>query len=318
MLCVVLGHVCGGIAHSGQVASDCLSANLADAIYSFHMPLFMLISGLAFSIAYVSESWRPKTEKILRQMLNLFTVYVIFSVIQVVPHLLFPGVGQTTATVSNFISIPWLPFGLLWYLYSLIIMYGVTLMGLLWVGRRYMWLLPISLLAQFILLDAPYVREFALSKTVEFFPFFLIGVLWRQKAECGWPIAVSFLVASIFGYMNGNTITGFYVALGASLFALHAFAHISFLDNAFLNLVGRYSLEVYLLHPFITAPARLVINKLGGASEFVTLIVSFAAATLIPIAVAWSLKKIGLHDPLFRPVRWFANWRTAKGGSITL
>lgn len=276
------------------------------------MPLFMLISGLAFSIAYVGDDWRPKTEKILRQMLNLFIVYVIFSVIQVVPHLLAPGVGRTSATVSNLISIPWLPFGLLWYLYSLILMYGIILIGLRHFGRLWLWILPASLLAHFVLLDAPYVREFAFSKTVEFFPFFIIGVLWRQKSECGWPIAATLLVISIFGYLHGDAISGFCVALAASLFALHTFAHTSFLDNAVLNIVGRYSLEIYLLHPFVTAPARLIINKLGGAPELLTLVFSFVAATLIPIGISYALQKIGLHDPLFRPVRWYGNKQAAE------
>ena len=80
IICVVIGHVADGYLSAEMYPeSSVLLFGLYNIIYSFHMPLFMIISGFIFFTAYVSDGV-PNTKRIHRQVLNLLAIYFIFSI----------------------------------------------------------------------------------------------------------------------------------------------------------------------------------------------------------------------------------------------
>lgn len=303
ILLVVLGHSCGGIV-SANPGVEGFAFVLNRAIYSFHMPLFLLISVMVFSMAYVGDDWSPKTRKIGRQVLNLAIVYAVFSIIYVAPKLLMPEMGARKAAPLDLISFVWKPFGMMWYLYALTAMYGLSTMGLKWFGVRWAWALPVAVFAMMIMWSVAPVYEFALTNFVQFLPFFLLGVFWWRMREVEWPLVVSALVLSVVGYVLSAPLAGFYVAFGISLFAVFAFRHVRPLDCSFLRLLGRYTLEIYIIHTFVIALVRFAVNKVGGVPDSVHTFLAFAVSTAASLAVVWLLERVGVHDIIFRPVKW--------------
>ena len=75
------------------------------------------------------------------------------------------------------------------------------------------------------------------------------------------------------------------------------------LKIGFLNLIGRYSLEIYLTHCYITAANRIILMKLGVTEFFINVIVNCLMAIFIPVLCAWILKKYGLYRWIFSPFR---------------
>ena len=51
-------------------------------IYSFHMPLFMMISGYLFDRAYLSQNGEIKKDRLKAQFLNILIVYAFFSIVE--------------------------------------------------------------------------------------------------------------------------------------------------------------------------------------------------------------------------------------------
>ena len=51
-----------------------------NVIYSFHMPLFFIISGYLFQLSYMTPSWEQKKGRFWKHWLNLAIVYTVFSI----------------------------------------------------------------------------------------------------------------------------------------------------------------------------------------------------------------------------------------------
>lgn len=66
---VVFQHACGSLYKSGIYADKGLS-NIISFIGTFHMPLFIILSGYCFSLAYLKDGVLKK-ERVWKQIINL-------------------------------------------------------------------------------------------------------------------------------------------------------------------------------------------------------------------------------------------------------
>ena len=78
---VVVGHVILGYMHTGMFIEHQWSLQFVyDVIYSFHMPLFFIISGFLYKL-----TWRQKdirlAKSISNKVLNMVLMYILFSVV---------------------------------------------------------------------------------------------------------------------------------------------------------------------------------------------------------------------------------------------
>lgn len=130
-------------------------------IYSFHIPLFVLLSG------YFTKK---HDEKLGRSLLNLFLLYVIFSLISW-------GVNIFVYHKPAFTSIFRTPFAL-WYVlcliyWKIILHYTSEKVLKSWWFFIVVW--GASVLPLFFMLD-----YFSLARCLSFFPYFLLGWLARE------------------------------------------------------------------------------------------------------------------------------------------
>ena len=106
ILLVVLGHIADGYLDAGLFAENTnVLQGIYDVIYSFHMPLFFVLSGYSFFLAYASHG-TERGERFRLQLWNIAAVYVLFSVIQWVFKMLFAGQVNSTYTLKNLLMLP--------------------------------------------------------------------------------------------------------------------------------------------------------------------------------------------------------------------
>lgn len=120
ILSVVIGH-CIADSISSQTFPEyaALLQMMYDAIYSFHMPLFFMISGYVF---YLTKSYRKWKTKVL----DFSIVYVIWSTLMWLSKYMMSGDVNHPVTIIDLVSIVYKPIMIYWYLYVLIILYAIV------------------------------------------------------------------------------------------------------------------------------------------------------------------------------------------------
>ena len=326
ILCVVLGHIATGYLSSGLYPkSDGLLYGIYNVIFSFHMPLFMSISGYLYYNAYFDSEGDPDRKRIYFQILNQVCVYMIFSVLYAVFKLLIGlfsnGVVNEEISLIDLLLIWANPIGVYWYLYVLIIFYILfSAKGLIKQNR---WML-LGLLAV-IALAGQFINTgwFSINKILYYAFFFYIGIAGARYKN--WVIGngsftfLSFITAillsvlcwsrdldrskfikDIWGIWGMNII----ISLGILLACWYFFMNCRLLENRLLKICGRYSLEIYCIHIFFTTGLRTVLYRLGISNIFINIAINMTISTVVPVLSAVISYKWGIHDMFFKPYTW--------------
>lgn len=321
----MVGHVASCYIKAGSFP-DSLSIEffLWQVIYAFHMPLFFIVSGFIFSMAYSNPDGSVRTAKLRTQLLDVAAVYVVFSVVFCVFKVQFSSHVITQLGFTDLLSIWKSPISVYWYLYVLAAFY-ILGAPLLKSGRRLLVgslvvTLAVSVVSGWLRLPS----LFCIDQMAFLLVFFLFGVaIQRGYANIGWPLALSGLGSSAALFcvfydshtppfdmaVNYRPFINTIVAAGISVFVFKAFSAFSWLDKPFLRLCGKYCLGIYVIHCFFTAGFRTLL-PIAGVTAFcpsflLNVILSTALSLLIPITLA----HVGLHDALFRPFHWLAKRR---------
>ena len=129
IILVVLGHVIGGYQRRGSFASSQpVFHDIYNFIYSFHMPLFFIISGFLFSYAYTRLSNNARTLDRARFRSNLFNtiiVYFVFSLLLGTLKIFFNNEVAMAVEPLDLLLVWLKPIQLYWYLYVLILCYFI-------------------------------------------------------------------------------------------------------------------------------------------------------------------------------------------------
>ena len=68
-----------------------------------------------------------------------------------------------------------------------------------------------------------------------------------------------------------------------------------------LQRVGKYSLDIYLLHTFITAANRKLLFRCGIDWFVPNIVVNFTMGLCLPIIASIILKRLGIYKYIFKP-----------------
>ncbi|MBE5951817.1 MAG: acyltransferase [Lachnospiraceae bacterium] len=272
-LLVVLGHIADGYLDAGMFPgyTGVLQTGY-DIIYSFHMPLFFVLSGYAFYVAY-AKNREVKKRSMWLQIGNIAVVYILFSVLQWCFKMVFAGQVNTTYTWKHLWMIPVRTMAPYWYLYVLVLLYMVT-----WFIERVKqpeWLKVFFFLGLYFLSDLlPDSILFEIKRTLYYSFFFYFGI-YLAKAVA--PVLAEKLEPLIKHYRKIP-------------------------KPGVLRWIGTYSLEIYVTHCFITAANRRILPAIGITNFYCNIVTNFIMAVLLPVAAACILKHLRLHSWIFRPV----------------
>lgn len=197
MLCVVLGHIVDGYINSNMYPDNTSQMIVIyKIIYSFHMELFFLISGLLYSHAYIKQGNVDKS-RIRNKILNLIGVYIIFSITMGVFKIVFGRYTNTDVTVNDLLLIPIKTISPYWYLYVLVVFYAlISIINTDSLLNRYRFIFAIALTLSILSSFLNFTDWFELRRICNHFLFFYTGILIDKN---------------VFGNLNGfkkNSLIG--------------------------------------------------------------------------------------------------------------
>lgn len=319
---VALGHIAAYFVDAswfpGQ--SQALLA-LRGAIYSFHMPLYFILSGLVFALAYLDGGGKVRRGKVGSQLWDLLWNYILWSVLYVVTEHLFAAQLATVTPFSALLTLPLYAIEIYWYLYVLFFCYALTLLLVRRCSPALWVLVGVGLCLLWYLAPLP---ELTASKLCLYYLFFALGAwLGRRRealAQLGRPGPILALAAVGLGLLafrlpRGGTarfgewalwpLGGVGMALCLALAALGLFQALGRRYSfPLLSTLGRCSLEIYLTHIFTFTLARLLLPRLGVTGFGPVMVLSLGLTVGLPVAASWLLERLGLRRLLFRPAAW--------------
>jgi fucose 4-O-acetylase-like acetyltransferase len=299
ILLVVIGHLIARAPPPGDGAEWYL--HLKHAIYAFHMPLFMAVSGLVYGLG-----WKPRPTVAAdladgrRRAWRLFPAYLLFGLVVFFGKLAFQLLGRGVDNPVHGASDLWVLVtqptasfcSFLWYIYALAILYLVFPLAFRAVRGWLAVLLPVTL--AFWLL--PTSAWFAWDRLQALSVFFVAGVLAGRHHEAAqrwlgrlWaPALVAF--ALLLPAASGNAVA----AQGAAALSVIALPGLMRATERWplglFELMGRYTLVIYLTNTIFIGLVRLASVRLGLWSGAHFALVA-TAMTLAALAGAIALKR---------------------------
>ena len=299
ILLVVLGHCLEVTSNEGIMR---IGYNI---IYSFHMPLFVFVSG------YFTNLQKDR-KKYFVSVLNLLLIYCIFQVLKSIPE------------IGNLKDIMLVPQWTLWYILSLVYWRVLFYVINRWLSRK----VNLKLVVLFFVVSVacgylPLAYMLSIQRTLFFsFPF-VIGLFFREKQyihliyNTNRSIVIVSLLLSILGIylLNDRDVnwilygTCFYKSWPISLefcpllriaqIALAIMVSIVFLKfcpvkNCLVK-IGNSTLFIYIYHSFVVSGLKLMDFKFN---DFIILFVSL----VIIFTSLYVLNKIPVLHYLINPV----------------
>ncbi len=316
ILLVVFGHIIEPL-----IDTHVIMKVIYLSIYSFHMPAFVVIAGMLSKTDLGDEQLTKLLKSIVIPFLVFTVLYEFFSFI-------------TTGDVSNY-TINLQPYWILWFLYSLFI---------------WKLFLPIILNFRFPILiafscavAAGYTESIGyflgLSRTLYFFPFFIIGYILTPKYLSEIKIkfnsnlhlimfmsvlVLNVLFFSFFHDMKHQWLYGNHsysqlgndgVMAGVIRILLYAMSFVTVMSvlllipNRKISLLdkGKNSLYVYVWHGFFIKifSGIGIIYVVGRFPEIVSLIIFFGMSALLMLVLSSNYIAKNTQNFILEPVRKF-------------
>lgn len=290
---VVIGHALGGMLAGGQIASGSALDLVFFTIYSFHMPLFFVLSGM-----FVPDSLSRGRPGFVRTALRRIAYpYFVWGFIQLATIV---ALGQMVnapqqASPMLFVSMIWSPPSQYWFLYALFAFQIATVLFdryanvtvMLWVA------LAARLLPEF--LELPDIVQASLRNWLYFAFAVRFASLIRDSAAghrttggALAALAVAWIAAVFLSGWGGGYLSPWNLpAAVLGTWLVFRIAQLPGLPGAgLLAALGRRSMPIFLTHVLIVAGIRIVsVSVLKIADPYLILPVAVLAGLAIPVVL---------------------------------
>lgn len=329
IITVIIGH---SIQFGSGPAYNCLENIVFKFIYSFHMPLFMLLSGYLF---YQSISRHTFAENIQSRFTSLFLPIIMWNIIPFIMYTYHdrPHTFQYlfTTFISTMIENSWFLWAIFYCSFTVLI-----------VNRFFKDSIIIYIFGLILTFIIPDSHNLSLYKFM--YPYFIIGYyyhkhseIFREKFDVFWRSWKSlvftaiifmflfcFFTSNSYIYTTGYTLLGkdimfqlsidiyrFFVGLSGSIFIIILLSkvYLNLNDNTMkvFSTIGVNSLGIYMISglifqyllPNLTAEFTNI-NYLFTALETVIILI-------ISLLISWSIRKNSVTNLLFFGGRRYKN-----------
>ena len=284
------------------------------------MPLFMAISGFVYCTANYDENGLPKKIRIYNQVLNMFCVYTLFSLVYGAVKILFSKFVTNDISAIDLALIPIKSISLYWYLYVLIFLYLIFSFDIVSTANEALVLIivaVISIIGQFT--NIPWLN---ISRLMYHSFFFYAGIAYKRRRDknlkCSWVVIAGMLLLSCVllglfwnsaeqsdGYIDGLPVVKMIVATGISAAIWYVFENSKFLyERRFLKYLGKCSLEIYVIHGFLISGLRPILRYAGITNVYISVLLNLMLSIIIPVLFAEVCNRLKIHDLIFKPVSW--------------
>lgn len=263
-------------------------------IYSFHMPLFFIISGFCMTPLLSQKEVNVKNE-IIKRSKRLLIPYLFYSYIAIIPKLIFnsymyikfePRIIWETL-LGNSAS------GTLWYLWNLFVINIFFLLISRFTCNRKIWLL-VSLILYIMHLLFP---EFCFNKLLEYPVFYVIGIfvsvyfpmIRKWLSDKGILALLFMLINAIIVVSIGNDErVSLLTALLGSISMLYLVIQIEEKSGTLkktLKSASDYSYGIYLMSPYVQVAIRVFLYKKIGAPYLLCMALMLILGYLVPYMI---------------------------------
>ncbi len=324
IILVVIGHVGASYNSANIYSHETFLSILTKIIYSFHMPLFIFISGYLFSLKKIQN----QSIEVIKILINYGVPYIFFSVLWIIFKFVFSSFINTTIDIKQILFIFVTPVSFMWYLYAIMIMEIIQIFITKFTNEKSFKLIHCAISAVMILLVHYYssasvsffsetmsISDFIISDIFKYYLYFLIGLYFGkslvniiQKNLKSYFIistfgVVTMIVCKIMNYNNILILNIFFAYVGI-LFIICVSIHLN--KNLILNYIGKNTLPIYLLQGFIIAIVRIFNTKIGfnDVLGIIPLIDCTLFSLLMPIVIYQIFYRIKFIDFLFYPGKY--------------
>lgn len=300
---VVIGHALGGMLSAGQLDPAGPGQSLFNVIYTFHMPLFFLLSGL-FIVPRVEKG---ATQFLTASLSAIVLPYFLWGAIQSIVIAAASSLVTAPVPLSGILVVQmiWSPPSQFWFLYALFFMQLLAVLTLPALGAFRFLLCAVVARLSLEFFEAPSVVDIVMRNWL----FFAIGAWlgpkavkavadYRPRAEVLVIAGLVFLTFAFDCVRSG----GEYAALSAIPTAVAGIALTVLISLKLpqpvapaLIYLGQRSMPIYLLHVFVVAGTRILFVRILHIDK--SILVMAIAVTLglaLPVAADWMARKMGV------------------------
>ena len=308
---VVFGHALRGLMGAGYAPEDGWAITTDYLIYTFHMPLFLIISGSLFA----PEKFAGLGGLLAKLSVLVVWPYLLWSLVQGSVQALMAGSGAVNndnASWTGLLQIGWMPIGQFWFLYALFV---AQVLAFLAYRRIPLWLAATMAFAVFTYLG-PRESEVAILIAYGCF-YFALGMLARKydiiaRLPSSWSGALTLLAVGMIVAV-GCYLTKIppYMPIPAALMMSAAVISLCkamgpVLEGSragwWIAIVGQCSMGIYVLHILAIGAVRLAMTQYLGITDTALLLVGLTvSATVVPVAVQLIALRLGVEKWIGMP-----------------
>ncbi|MDR1884372.1 MAG: acyltransferase family protein [Prevotella sp.] len=309
IILVVYGHVLRGL-HSSSIPLNKGFFEISDAfVYSFHMPLFFVLSGLFFKKSL--DKYTPKG-LFIEKIKTIFYPFLIWSIVQTGIKIVLSQYTNEQIGLDSLITCIFIPESQFWFLYALFFINIINIFFHEIFKKK--WLI-ISLITGFLYYEYP-INLSVFSDTFKYLIFFNLGIFLSDTLfEGGLLSKYSKLQYFMLAFLLFTGIEYFYIMQSLNVldnFLLPAISGITIIilmsyiisKKTFFeifNQLGKYSMEIYILHRLVFSGTRIILFRfLSIENIFIHITLGTLLGVIIPFVITWKLRNVTSYNRLFR------------------
>lgn len=298
MLLVVIGHV--SLTNQPGDPTTPIATGIERTVYTFHMPLFIFISGWLFYFTCIS---RRKTYKdmLMSKVKRLAVPFLAFTLVTTLLKSAIPGlmhrVVDMKEIINTFILFRSNPLGEMWFivvLFELMLLYPLYM----FISRNKIYATAGLLIALLIKTFSPPISYYSIGKVAYMIPFFVAGILcckyeWQKYLNNLLALVITAVLFAVFNVLGVlpktadmltvSTGIAFFFSLSLMLARLVPLLFSSFRD---------YTFQIFLMGIFFQMPIRWIYVRVENEILFVPLwLLSVIIGVYAPVLIAKLIQK---------------------------
>lgn len=306
---VLFGHVIMGVRVAG-IEIPRFFWGLEQFIWSFHVALFLFLSGVVYRL---TGEWRGKQTKlsfIRYKLLSLGIPYVIFSAVYILINSVVGG-ANTQLSLRDILLIWKTPVAQYWFLYALFFLFCIWTLfsGILKNWQVMLVVLLIGYLAPVCgiplgVFDVVFYSALAFGLGT----FLDFALLTRPPAGMKWLVVLLHIAAGSL-FVVQNKMDSLFIKEFMLLFGIYAsILFVSLLHNCkpvgrFFDFMNRYSFQTYLLHTIFTAGIRIVLLRVGVGQWWIHVLLGTAFGIACSVLAAEIARRVKFLNFFFFPAK---------------
>lgn len=297
IILVVIGHTLRGLESANVLSFEGDFGRIDKAIYSFHMPLMFLLSGLFIDKA-LPQSW---PNYILKHTQRLIWPLILWTYIFFLCKIVAGAAANNPVSWQNFPFVPLPPKEHFWFLWALflgfLIIKVVDALCTFFKIHLLSWsLVTLAALLFLVLWQSLGFYSPWMQQSFVYLPYITVGMslrtLFVSNPLCTLTASIVGFFAMLFSPLGGiPALHIFGLAVSISTAVVSATAILSnYITFAWLVIIGQASMAIYLSHTIVSALGRTMLIAMQVNDVAVHIVVGIALGLLVPLAAFISIK----------------------------